>query len=571
MGGHTHPHPLASTHTNLQIHRSVLSTRCQDSDDETEKEEEEEVEKKSYVQSRQCGSATSLHLPDIPSTVAVQVQPSAVQIHRPDLQDASHDAQDPVESSLHPLNPSEMRLLSVRLSTHNNSSASTLTESPKKLNVSSPQHSPTGAIMEPVTVEGDRRGQLKFLTPEEAARPPRQTPHVPAVPGLVEYTSRTRKRWTWSGASYLRSLWGLEEPVNYAGQYTLQGSSKPVKLRSPNTLKAISSYHGHADTRDIPVWYSFGKLELAVRYCHISKMLDVKMMKVTHLPPGRECINLDFQVRVTPGKKAKWMKMTTSEINHMEDNHIASCSLKINKMLEKSLVISGYMPGVHSHAYLALGHGIIPNLGVQQLIDEWQTFTLQLRQGIQIQDHLGTALVALSCCERVHGHFTFIVDLLQLRNMKVLRLGSKAVTSFKTRVSVWVRAIVMTEGCKAKEKELHSTPLERPKDQDKHGWEAAFKSNCSTTFSIPKEKITSSCVILEVHGRARQTVTFNESLLGKVILGPEELFGGEDNGQPVLGVESVSVPGDPLDARLTHWGLTIRRMAKVEMWHRLQI
>ncbi|MPC17213.1 hypothetical protein E2C01_010062 [Portunus trituberculatus] len=75
MAGHTHPHPLASTHANLQIRRSVHSTRCQDSDDDTEKEEEED-EKKSYVQSSQYRSATSLHLPDIPSTVAVQVQPS---------------------------------------------------------------------------------------------------------------------------------------------------------------------------------------------------------------------------------------------------------------------------------------------------------------------------------------------------------------------------------------------------------------------------------------------------------------------------------------------------------------
>ena len=56
-----------------------------------------------------------------------------------------------------------------------------------------------------------------------------------------------------------------------------------------------------------------------------------------------------------------------------------------------------------------------------------------------------------------------------------------------------------------------------------------------------------------------------------MILGPEELFGGEDSGQLVFGGGSVSVPGDPLDSRLTHWGLTIRRMAKVEMWHRLQI
>lgn len=68
------------------------------------------------------------------------------------------------------------------------------------------------------------------------------------------------------------------------------------------------------------------------------------------------------------------------------------------------------------------------------------------------------------------------------------------------------------------------------------------------------------------------------------MLGPEELFGGEltasggqqtnemgGNGKGHGDGTYVSVPGDPLDARLTHWGQALRRKAKVEMWHRLQI
>lgn len=73
----------------------------------------------------------------------------------------------------------------------------------------------------------------------------------------------------------------------------------------------------------------------------------------------------------------------------------------------------------------------------------------------------------------------------------------------------------------------------------------------------------------QMHGRARHTVTSTEALLGKVILGPEELFGGP----PLLGASqtAVMVPGDPMDAHLTHWGLAIRRRARIEMWHRLQV
>lgn len=64
----------------------------------------------------------------------------------------------------------------------------------------------------------------------------------------------------------------------------------------------------------------------------------------------------------------------------------------------------------------------------------------------------------------------------------------------------------------------------------------------------------------------------SEGELGRVVLGPHELFGGEPQPPgPNLQPRMLSVPGDPLDACLTHWGLALRRKAKVEMWHRLQI
>ena len=76
----------------------------------------------------------------------------AVQVHHPDLQDTSYDTVDPVESSVYPLNLSEMGPVSVRLSTHNNNSASRLTGIPKKLDISSTQHPTTGVIMESAAV-----------------------------------------------------------------------------------------------------------------------------------------------------------------------------------------------------------------------------------------------------------------------------------------------------------------------------------------------------------------------------------------------------------------------------------
>lgn len=49
----------------------------------------------------------------------------------------------------------------------------------------------------------------------------------------------------------------------------------------------------------------------------------------------------------------------------------------------------------------------------------------------QLQDHLGMAMVALSCCERTYGFYTFTVDIMHIRNVKVQRLGAHVTSSFK--------------------------------------------------------------------------------------------------------------------------------------------
>lgn len=406
------------------------------------------------------------------------------------------------------------------------------------------------------------------MTPEEAARPPQEPPAT----RVVEFP-QSGKSGLARGGDMLRSLFGMEDPVSYAGQYALHGSSKPVKIRSYTTLHAISSYHGRAETSSTPSRYSFGKLELALRYRTSEHMLDVRVNQITQLPPGKKDLKLDLCVSVTPGKKEKWVKGVSAGPRQADDTQAHSGSIKLRKVSKRCLVVSVYQPGLRSHPYLALGHGIVANLGAQPLEEGWQPCTLQLRQGYQVQDHLGMALVALSCCERERGYLTFTVDVLQMKKMKVLRLGSKIASSFKTKVVVQVVAVVVTEGSRTRKEELGGTTLEVPRDSSEKSWEGIFKNTCSHTFSVPKSKATASCAVLEMHGRARHGVTFSEALLGKVILGPEELFGGEDQGRPMPGApqSAITVPGDPMDARLTHWGLSIRRKARIEMWHRLQI
>ncbi|KAG0712851.1 hypothetical protein GWK47_017520 [Chionoecetes opilio] len=497
----------------------LSSPRRQDSDDETEEEEDEEKED-SYIQRKQKGSGIPLlHPTDMPSTTAIRVQPSAIHMHRPDLQDFSQDDSDSDERSLHSPNPSQRETTSLcSTSSGFSSHSNNLFSAHRSQNTSSQLHPPTAHLAVSATVSTTSVKVVMVATVIVKKDKKRL--------GEEKFPSKAKSVWAHGGGSYIRSLFGLEEPVSYAGQYTLVGSSKPIKLRSPNTLRAISSYQGSAGTRNSPMWYSFGKLELAVRYHHNTNMLDVKVMQLTHLPPGKEHIKLDLQVRVMPVKREKWLAITPGEGHQGEDNPNTSCSLKslfhiykqIKKLSDKRLGVSGFVLGSRSHTHLALGHGLLPDLDAQLLDDRWQSFMLPLRKGTQVQDHLGTALVALSCCERVHGTLTFTVDTLHLRNIKVLRLGSKVVSSFKTQVTVFVRAKVITEGCRVREKELCCMPLERPKDSKEHGWEAVFKRNCSLTFSVPKAKVHASCVVLEMHGQARQTVRSAKSCWAKLFL-----------------------------------------------------
>ena len=69
---------------------------------------------------------------------------------------------------------------------------------------------------------------------------------------------------------------------------------------------------------------------------------------------------------------------------------------------------------------------------------------------------------------------------------------------------------------------------------------------------------------LQVHGRARVRLITKEALLGCVQLGPEELVGATPSA-------NTYVPEEDMDAYRTHFGLAIKKMAKIEMWHRLQL
>lgn len=69
------------------------------------------------------------------------------------------------------------------------------------------------------------------------------------------------------------------------------------------------------------------------------------------------------------------------------------------------------------------------------------------------------------------------------------------------KVSVRVVAVALTEGSRVRKEELSATTLEVPRDTSDKSWEGVFKNNCSTTFSVPKDKVAASCVVLEVSHR----------------------------------------------------------------------
>lgn len=48
-------------------------------------------------------------------------------------------------------------------------------------------------------------------------------------------------------------------------------------------------------------------------------------------------------------------------------------------------MVSAFVPGRRSHAHLALGHAVVPDLEAQALTGgQWHTFPLNLRQGCQV-------------------------------------------------------------------------------------------------------------------------------------------------------------------------------------------
>ncbi|XP_042886491.1 uncharacterized protein LOC122262546 [Penaeus japonicus] len=575
--------PLSSAHKNLRLRRSIVSRRG-DLTDDSEEEDDESGDKAAwqehYVVQRQPGADPAEHSP-LPGTVVVQVQPPSTEMHRPDL-----EATASVNSCFLQSPDSAMPYDNASIYS---SYGSTDPSSTSISNLSNVSTSPRGSIGSLVSVkssesvvpfynthDGDynvntlnrpssrlspdaRRPHPMFLTPEEAAKTPQPSAKVHAY-------SSARDR-LWLGKGVLTGIIGKKEEA-FAGEYLTEGQKTPIKLRSATTLRAISSFEARVDTKNNPVWYSFGTVVLALRYLLASKELEVSVVQVTELPAGREKSSIDFQVCVKPGRKrTKWIKSVKPGPSHETDGLSAQCSLKLRRVREHSLVVSAFVPGRRSHAHLALGHAVVPDLEAQALTGgQWHTFPLNLRQGCQLQDHLGMAMVALSCCERTYGFYTFTVDIMHLRNVKVQRLGSHVTSSFKVKAELWVQATLMVDGQQKAKYDMPPTPLVRPSGYDEQGWEAIFKHGCTISFAVPKDKIHLATIIVKVHGRSRHRLSSKEALLGIVSFGPEELFGGH---QAVA--SHMDVPGDPLDSRLTHWGQALRRMAKVDMWHRLQI
>lgn len=582
--------PLSSAHKNLRLRRSVVSRRGEltdDSEDDSEDDlpDDQGVWQEQYVVKRQPGAPTTDHSP-LPETVVVQVQPPSTAMHRPDLEDTgsissyflqspesaasyddgsvyssygSTDVTDPSGTSISNLsNVSNSIRGSIGSLVSVKSSESVLpycytNDGDSNIN---PSHRPPSRLS-----PGTRRPHPMFLTPEEAAKPPTVQP-----PAKVHAFSPVQER-LWLGRGVLTGIMGKKSET-FAGEYLTEGQKTPVKLRSATTLRAISAFEARVDTKNNPVWYSFGRVVLALRYLLAKKELEVSVVQVTELPAGREKSSIDFQVCVKPGRrKTRWIKSVKPGPSHDADGIAAQCSLKVRRVRERSLVMSAFVAGRRNHVHLALGHAVVPDLEAQALTDgQWHTFPLNLRQGCQLQDHLGMAMVALSCCERTYGFYTFTVDIMHIRNVKVQRLGTHVTSSFKAKAELWVQATLMVDGQQKAKYDMPPTPLVRPSGYDEQGWESIFKHGCTVSFHVPKDKIHLATIIVKVNGRSRHHLTSKEALLGTVSFGPEELFGG----QHAVGGQ-MDVPGDPLDSRLTHWGQALRRMAKVDMWHRLQI
>ncbi|XP_063603948.1 uncharacterized protein LOC134779690 [Penaeus indicus] len=581
--------PLSSAHKNLRLRRSIVSRRGDLTDDSEEEEEDVpgdiSVWQEQYVVKRQPGAHPADHSP-LPETVVVQIQPPSNEMHRPDLEDTgsisscflqspdsatsfdnasvyssygSTTVTDPSSTSVSNLsNVSNSNRGSIGSLVSLKSSESVVpycNTNDEDSNTKPPHRSPSHPS------PGTRRLHPMFLTPEEAAKPPTLQPLA-----KVHAFSPAQER-LWLGKGVLAGIMGKKGDT-FAGEYLTEGQKTPVKLRSATTLRAISAFEARVDTKNNPVWYSFGRVVLALRYLLDKKELEVSVVQVTELPAGREKSSIDFQVCVKPARrKTRWIKSVKPGPSHDTDGIAAQCSLKVRRVRERSLVLSAFVAGRRSHAHLALGHAVVPDLEAQALMDgQWHTFPLNLRQGCQLQDHLGMAMVALSCCERTYGFYTFTVDIMHIRNVKVQRLGTHVTSSFKAKAELWVQATLMIDGQQKAKYDMPPTPLVRPSGHDEQGWESIFKHGCTVSFLVPKDKIHLATIIVKVNGRSRHHLTSKEALLGTVSFGPEELFGGQ---HAVAG--QIDVPGDPLDSRLTHWGQALRRMAKVDMWHRLQI
>ncbi|KAK7068763.1 hypothetical protein SK128_020378 [Halocaridina rubra] len=593
--------PLKAVHTNLRLRREVSSsmhasddTNSSDSGSENESDDQQQDE---YILRE--GKPYLKHPMAVPTTVIVQVQPNSEHIHRPDLEKALRVTNDypPVEDSedSKSTTSSQPESTSVSGTSSNalNSNSTSRTGSTRTIeSFKSLQTSPNGARdihdraslpdltdslgrkLPFVTLEHSRRRPMKFLSPEEAAKTPIQPPSPPlfsfsSASKVKEYPKTQNAQWLRTG---LPSIFSEGDNVKNVGEYYTEGNKIPVKLRSENTLKAIAIYGTRIDTKTNPVWYSFGSLVVALRYLIDSKRMEVDILQVTKLPPGKEESTLDFKIRIAPGHRRGWIKDMTPGTRH--DSEITGKTiLKAEKLTNRSLIVSAWVDTKKYWPHLALGHAVVPDLGSQNLSSgKWQTFPLFLRQGSKTQDHLGMALIALSCCERNSGSYTFTADVLHVKNVKVQRFGDGAVSSSKAKVQLWVKAFQHTEGTKKKMK-MPTTELIRPGYDESKGWEAIYKRHCSASFDIPKEKVNLSSITLEIHGIATHQLSTKEALFGKVKLGPEELFSDENHGiDPENSNEKMkSVSNDPLDPKLTHWGQALRRKAKVEMWHRLQI
>ncbi|CAL4132697.1 unnamed protein product, partial [Meganyctiphanes norvegica] len=273
--------------------------------------------------------------------------------------------------------------------------------------------------------------------------------------------------------------------------------------------------------------------------------------------------------------RSKWVKGFVPKLLPEDNSFNSDIAVKVNDLNHRSLLASVWLSGVKQEPHLALGHGLISELVKADLQpDTWRTFTLQLYTGTKIQDHRGRALVALSCCERTLGTYTFTVDVMKIMDIRANMLGDVGTTS-KVKARLHVRAYAIIDGKTEQKQEMPGTKLKPGNSkgvQEQVGWEAVFPSGCTTQFNVPKNKIKVTSIMLEMVGKARIRVSTREKDLGFIMMGPHHWFGGEDaRTQHRPGGDTIAVPGDPLDSRLTHWGQTLTRMAKVEMWHRLQM